>query len=186
MFAARLCAAIAGIGVAGFALAPAHAASGTTLALDSALMTALGSNDVSVAAIEPGTLSGTTLSLPASASGKKVNHRGGLRLTSTMGYVALTNITLNRKTGKAGVSIETAYNDNQQEQVKNLLVFKGGKNTLKKNGKWRNVTVSLAKSAVIGGQTTDPAVLLSSSLQVPMGTVSPGQRLGKATIIVKR
>ena len=191
MIVRRITAASAGVALAAtaFAAAPAMAKNTTTtLTLDSGLVGALTAAKVAPSAIKPAKLKGTSISFPATLKGSKVNHKGGLKLTLGSSYVTLQNISINTKNGKATAGVDNSLTKSVIT-IKNILVFKGGKNTIAKNGKWSNATVSLAKSVNITNPPLgkqDPAATLAQVLGLPAGSIPTGQKLGTATISVKK
>lgn len=185
----RITAGAAGLALAGTAFAaPAMAASNTTvLTLDAGLVSVATGSGVVPSAVKPGKLSGTKLSMPAKLKGTTVTHKGGLKLTLGGSFVTVQDIKLNTKNGKATAGVNNSLT-NGVITIKNILVFKGGKNTIKKNGKWKGATVSLAKSVTIDNPplgAQDPAALLAQVLGLPAGSIPTGQVLGKATVTVK-
>lgn len=190
MIVRRITAGAAAVALAGtaFAAAPAMAKSNTTtLTLDAALVGALGPAGVKPSAVKPAKLKGAKLTIPASMKGSTISHKGGLKLTSASGFVTVQDIKINTKNGKATAGVNNSLT-NGVITIKNILTFKGGKNTIKKNGKWTGATVALAKSVTIDNPPLgeqDPAALLGQVLGLPT-PLPTGLKLGKATIIVKK
>ena len=83
---------------------------------------------------------GTSISFPAKLKGKKITHKGGLKLTLGDNFVTIENISINYKSGKASIKVNNSLT-NSKIPLKNALVFSGGKNKTKKNGTWKNATV---------------------------------------------
>ncbi len=188
MIVRRITAGAAGLALVGtaFAAAPAMAKTNTTtLKLDAGLVSALGAASVAPSAVKPAKLKGTTISFPAKLKGKTVTHKGGLKLTAAAGFVSLENIVINYKNGKATASVGNPITPDPLT-INNILVIKGGKNKIAKNGTWNNATASLAKSVEALGAKQDPAVLLAQVLGLPAGSIPTGQTLGKITIKVKK
>ena len=124
----------------------------------------------------------TTLTMSAKLKGKTITHKGGLKLSASNGsFVTLQDIKLNTKTGKATAGVNNSLT-NSVITIKNLLVFKGGKNKIKTKGTWKNAKVTLAKSVDTYG---DPAPLMAAALGLPATAVPTGLTLGKANITVK-
>lgn len=185
MIVRRITAGAAGLALAGtaFAAAPAMAKQNTTtLALDKGLVTALSGGGVAVSATTPAKLKGTTITFPAKLAGTEVTHKGGISFKSAASVVTLVNLAVNTKNGK--VSAEAT--EPVPAPLTDLMKVSGGKNTIKKNGKWKNAKLSLAKSFDFGGQPTDPAVLIGTLLGLPSGAVKTGQVIGKINIEVKK
>ncbi len=175
MIVRRITAGAAGLALVGtaFAAAPAMAKTNTTtLKLDAGLVSALGAASVAPSAV-------------AKLKGKTVTHKGGLKLTAAAGFVSLENIVINYKNGKATASVGNPITPDPLT-INNILVIKGGKNKIAKNGTWNNATASLAKSVEALGAKQDPAVLLAQVLGLPAGSIPTGQKLGKITIKVKK
>ncbi|MCB0897523.1 MAG: hypothetical protein H6526_00415 [Actinobacteria bacterium] len=188
MIVRRITAGAAGLALVGtaFAAAPAMAKSNTTtLKLDAGLVAALGPAGVTPSAVKPAKLKGTTISFPAKLKGKTITHKGGLKLASSAGFVTLQDIVINYKTGKATAAVGNPITPDPLV-INNILVIKGGKNKIKKNGTWNNATASLAKEVEALGAKQDPAVLLAQVLGLPGGSIPTGQKLGKITIKVKK
>jgi hypothetical protein len=187
MIVRRITAGAAGLALVGtaFAAAPAMAkTNNTALTLDTTLVAALGAASVTPSAVKPAKFSGTTINFPAKLKGKTITHKGGLKLTTAAGFVSLENIAINYKNGKATASVANPVTPAPLE-IKNVLLFKGGKNKIKKEGTWKNATVTLATSVDALGAKQDPADLLGTVLGLPKGAIPTGATLGKATIKVK-
>ena len=187
MIVRRITASAAGLALVGtaFAAAPAMAKQNTTtLKLDTGLVSAFSAVGVTPSAVKPAKLNGTTISFPAKLKGKTITHKGGLKLTTAAGFVSLENIVINYKTGKATADVGNPVTPDPLN-IKNILVIKGGKNKIAKNGTWNNATASLNKSVEALGSKQDPAVLLAQVLGLPAGSIPTGQALGKITIKVK-
>lgn len=183
MIVRRITAGAAGLALVGtaFAAAPAMAKDyNTALELDSNLMSALGAVGVTPSAVGKAKLKGTTITFPAKLKGKTVTNKGGLKLTGATGYVSIENISLNSKNGKATALVKAPVAADGLEIV-DILVFKGGKNKIKKKGTWKNAKVSLATTTDLG----DPAPLMAAALGLPATAVPTGVTLGKANITVK-
>lgn len=163
----------------------AQAASRATMTMNPELLVALSSNSVSISAVSPAAAEGAVLSMPVKTKGATAILKGGLELSTSMGAVSLERIKVDTRSGRASALVGSASTSDSAE-ARGILSFRGGKNTFSSNGKWKNAKVYIAKSAVINGQVTDPARLICSTLQVPIGTVAQGQRLGKVTIVAQR
>ncbi len=188
MIVRRITAGAAGLALVGtaFVAAPAMAKSNTTtLKLDAGLVAALSAGGVAPSAVKPAKLKGTSISFPAKLKGKTITHKGGLKLTSAGGFVSLENISINAKSGKATADVGNPVTPDPL-QIKNILLFKGGKNKISKNGTWNNATVSLAKQVDALGAKQDPASLLATVLGLPAGSIPTGVTLGKASIVIKK
>jgi hypothetical protein len=188
MIVRRITAGAAGLALVGtaFAAAPAMAKQNTTtLKLDTRFLALLGAADVAPSAIKPAKIKGGSISFPAKLKGKNVTHKGGLKLTAAAGFVTLEDISINWKKGKATAQIGNPVTPEPLE-IKNVLVIKGGKNKIKKNGTWKNGKVTLAKSVDALGSKQDPASLIATVLGLPAGSVPTGATLGNITIKVKK
>ena len=162
----------------------------TTLKLDADTVNILTTVGVTPSAVKPAKLKGTTVSFPAKLKGKRVTHKGGLKLALGDNFMTVQNIDINTKTGKANADVDNSATGGVLP-IKNVLTFKGGKNTIKKNGKWKNAKVALAKSVNIDGVGKVTAqYVLSLIFGLPEATVEqvlPGAiPLGKATVSVKK
>ncbi len=190
MIVRRITAGAAGLALVGtaFAAAPAMAkqkSDTTVLKLDAGLVAALSAGGVAPSAVKPAKLKGTSITFKAKLKGKTITHKGGLKLTSTGGFVSLENIAINVKSGKATADVGNPVTPDPL-QIKNILVFKGGKNKISKKGTWTNASVSLAKQVDALGAKQDPASLLATVLGLPAGSIPTGVTLGKASVIVKK
>jgi hypothetical protein len=188
MIVRRITAGAAGLALVGtaFAAAPAMAKSNTTtLKLDAGLVSALTAANVAPSAVKPAKLKGTSISFPAKLKGKNVTHKGALKLTAAAGFVSLENISINYKNGKATASVGNPVTP-EPLLIKNVLVVKGGKNKIKKNGTWKNGKVTLAKSVDALGSKQDPANLIATVLGLPAGSIPTGAPIGKINIKVKK
>lgn len=193
MIVRRITAGAAGLALVGtaFAAAPAMAKTNTTtLKLDATTADILTSVGIAPSAVKPAKLKGTTISFPAKLKGKRVTHKGGLKLALGENFMTVQNIDINTKTGKANADIDNSATGGVLA-IKNVLTFKGGKNTIKKNGKWKNAKVALAKSVDVPGVgKTSAQTVLSLIFGLPEATVEaalPGAiPLGKATVSVKK
>ncbi|MCU0297464.1 MAG: hypothetical protein MUF33_02950 [Candidatus Nanopelagicales bacterium] len=178
-------AAAVALGATAFAAAPAMAAkqktNTTVLTLDSTLVGALTGAGVTPSAIGKAKLKGAAITFPAKLSGKTISHKGGLKLTSAAGFVSMEKISINTKNGKASAFVKAPIAQDGLE-IADILVFKGGKNKIKKKGTWTNAKVSLATTTSLG----DPAPLLASALGLPATAIPSGVTLGKANVIVKK
>jgi hypothetical protein len=192
MIVRRITAGAAGLALVGtaFAAAPAMAKNNTTtLKLDAntvGIVTAVG---ITPSAVKPAKLKGTKIAFPAKLKGKRITHKGGLKLALGDKYMTVQNININAKNGKANADIDNSAT-NSVLAIKNVLTFKGGKNTIKKNGKWKNANVALAKSVNVPGLgKTSAQSVLSLIFGIDQATVEqalPGAiPLGKATVKVK-
>ena len=190
MIVRRITATAAGLALVGtaFAAAPAMAKTNTTtLKLDTRFIALLGAADITASRVKPAKIKGGSISFPAKLKGKNVTHKGGLKLTASPdAYVALEDISINYKKGKATVQVGNPLTAPERVEIKNGLVIKGGKNKIKKKGTWKNGKVSLAKSAVVLGDKQDPAALIATVLGLPEGSVPTGATLGKINIKVKK
>ncbi len=190
MIVRRITAGAAGLALVGtaFAAAPAMAKQNTTtLKLDTTLVAALGAAGIAPSAISPGKFVGTSISFPAKLKGKKITHKGGLKLTLGDNFVTIENISINYKSGKASIKVNNSLT-NSKIPLKNALVFSGGKNKIKKNGTWKNATVKLAKSVNVTNPPLgpqDPANLIGQVLGLPVNSIPSQAELGKANIKVK-
>ena len=193
MIVRRITAGAAGLALVGtaFAAAPAMAKTNTTtLKLDADTVNILTNVGVTPSAVKPAKLKGTTVSFPAKLKGKRVTHKGGLKLALGDSFMTVQNIDINTKTGKANADVDNSATGGVLP-IKNVLTFKGGKNTIKKNGKWKNAKVALAKSVNIDGVGKVTAqYVLSLIFGLPEAAVEqvlPGAiPLGKATVSVKK
>jgi hypothetical protein len=186
MIVRRITAGAAAVALAGtaFAAAPAMAKTNTTtLKLDAKLASALQATGASVSAVKPAKLKGTTLSFPAKLKGSTVTHKGGFSITPGTGGAPLTlaNLAINSKNGKVTATATSPLPN--PLVLEDVLIIKGGKNKIKKTGKWTNGTLRLAKSFMFGGQPTDPATVLGPIVGIDVAT---GQALGKISVIVKK
>lgn len=192
MIVRRITAGAAGFALAAtaFAAAPAMAKTNTTvLKLDSATLEAVGLVGIKPEAVKPAKLKKTTLTIPAKLKGKSITHKGGLKLTNGTAFLTVEDIKINYKTGKASATVDNSVTG--PLPIKNVLTFKGGKNTIKKNGKWKNANVALAKSvnvpnlgkmnvaAVLGLVFGLPEETIDQVLPAPIA-------IGKANITVKK
>ncbi len=172
----------------GFMAGPASAKSKgqTDLKLDKGLVNALGAASVGVSANKGAKLSQQgVVSFPVtSVKGNVINHKGAFKLTASTGFVSLEKIAINYKTGKATASVGNPVTPDPLV-IKNILVIKGGKNKIKKEGTWKNATASLAKSVDALGAKQDPASLMATVLGLPEGSIPTGQVLGKINIKLK-
>lgn len=192
MIVRRITAGAAGLALVGtaFAAAPAMAKNNTTtLKLDATTVNIVTAVGIEPSAVKPAKLKGTKISFPAKLKGKRVNHKGGLKLALGDKFMTVGNISLNTKNGKANADVDNSATGSVLP-IKNVLTFKGGKNTIKKNGKWKNANVALAKSVKIDGVGKVTAqYVLSLIFGLPEATVEaalPGAiPLGKATVKVK-
>jgi hypothetical protein len=183
-------AAAVALGATAFAAAPAMAKqkqNTTTLSLNTTLVAALGAAGIAPSAISPGKFVGTSISFPAKLKGKKITHKGGLKLTLGTNFVTIENISINYKSGKASIEVNNSLT-NTKIPLTNALVFSGGKNKIKKKGTWTDATVKLAKSVNITNPPLgpqDPANLIGQVLGLPVNSIPSQAELGKANIKVK-
>ena len=191
MIVRRITAGAAAVALAGtaFAAAPAMAKSNTTtLKLDANTLNIVSAVGIQASAVKPAKLKGTSISFPAKLKGSRVNHTGGLKLAAGENFLTVKNISINLKNGKANATVENSKTD--PLAIKNILTFKGGKNTIMKNGKWTNAKVALAKSVNVGGNTMTTQAVLSLVFGVDEATINsvlPGAiALGTATVNVKK
>lgn len=192
MIVRRITAGAAGLALVGtaFAAAPAMAKTNTTtLKLDANTLNIISAVQIKPSAVKPAKLKGTTLTIPASLKGKTVNHKGGIKLSLGDKFLTIENIALNSKTGKGNATVDNSTLG--ALQVKNVVTFSGGKNTIKKNGKWTNANVALAKSVNVPnvGKLSTQAVLATvfGIDQALVEQALPGAiSLGTANINVKK
>lgn len=192
MIVRRITAGAAAVALAGtaFVAAPAMAKSNTTtLKLDDATLGIISGVGIKASAVKPAKLKKTTVTFPAKLKGSKVNHTGGLKLAAGDKFLTVQDISINIKNGKANATVDNSFVG--PKAIKNVLLFKGGKNTIKKNGKWTKANVYLAKSVDIpdlGTLTTQE--VLSTVFGVDKAVVEqylPGEiSLGTATVNVKK
>lgn len=193
MIVRRITAGAAGFALAAtaFAAAPAMAKSNTTvLSLDANTLNTVGSVGIKPEAVKPAKVKGTKITFPAKLKGKNITHTGGLKLTNGTAFLTVENIKINYKSGKASADVNNSATQSVLP-IKNILTFKGGKNTVKKNGKWKGANVALASNVEVPGMgpMTTTAVLglifgLDESL---INQVLPSPiAMGKANIIVKK
>jgi hypothetical protein len=194
MIIRRITAVAAGMALAGTAFAaPAMAKTNTTtVKLDANTLNIISAVQISPSAVKPAKAKGTTVTIPAKLKGKNITHKGGIKLATADGskFLTVENITINSK-GKGSADVNQSLLAGQTLPIKNILTFTGGKNTIKKNGKWMNAKVALAKSVTIPGigkKTTQ--FVLASIFGLPEDTVNqvlPGAiSLGTANIVVKK
>lgn len=192
MIVRRITAGAAGFALAAtaFAAAPAMAKTNTTvIKLDSSTIDTVGLLQIKPEAVKPAKLKKGKLTVPAKLKGKYVTHKGGLKLTNGTAFLTVENIKLNYKNGKASATVDNSVLG--AVEVPNVLTFKGGKNTIKKNGKWKNAKVALAPKVNVPplGEVTT-AFVLGTVFGVDEATIEqflPAPiSIGKATIIVKK
>lgn len=192
MIVRRITAGAAAVALAGtaFAAAPAMAKSNTTtLKLDANTLNIVSAVGIEASAVKPAKLKGTSIAFPAKMKGKFVTHTGGLKLSLGDKFLAVNNIKLNYKTGKANATVDNSTLG--PVEIKNVLTFKGGKNTIKKNGKWTGAKVALAEKINVpnAGEFTTQAVLglIFGLPEATVNQVLPGAiALGTATVNVKK
>ena len=161
----------------------------TTLKLDANTLNIVSAMGIQASAVKPAKLKGTSISFPAKLKGKFVTHTGGLKLSLGDKFLAVNNIKLNYKTGKANATVDNSTLG--PVEIKNVLTFKGGKNTIKKNGKWTGAKVALAEKINVpnAGEFTTQAVLglIFGLPEATVNQVLPGAiSLGTATVNVKK
>ena len=155
----------------------------TDLALSQGLIRRMEAAGVNIDVVGGATLSksGVVTFRATDVDGDVITHKGGLRFSSSTGYVTLQNIALNYATGKATARVEaTAVPSGMQ--ITDLLNFAGGSKQIKQNGTWTNAKVALATSTSVG----NPGPLFASQLGLPAGSIASGMTIGKATITLKR
>lgn len=196
MIVRRITAGAAGLALVGtaFAAAPAMAKTNTTtVKLDSNTLGVITAVGINAKALPKAKLKGTTVTIPAKLAGKFVTHDGGIQLENKDGkFLGFDNIKINVKTGKASADVPNSTLGTVP--VKNALLFKGGKNTIKKNGMWKNANVTLAEKVKVPVGDTPTEFTAQAVIALIFGideaTVNqalPGAiPLGKATIKVKK
>jgi hypothetical protein len=151
----------------------------TELALSQGLVQRMESAGVDITAIRGATLSnsGVVTFRVTAVNGDVITHKGGLRFSSSAGFVTLQNIALKYPTGKATARVEATAVPNGL-QIPDLLNFTGGNKKIIRNGTWTNAEVALATSTSVG----NPAPLFASQLGLPADSIASGMTIGKATI----
>lgn len=180
----RITAGVAGVALAATAFTggPATAKTNTTtVTLDQGFVSTLKSNGVKVSALPPATLKKNKISIPAPPAKRVIMHAGGLKFDKGGSYVSMGQLAVNTKSGKTAAFVDSSDGD---IGVVPVLVVKGGKNTIQKNGMWKNAKLMLSKSIPVEGTQTDPAAYIDTVLGLPAGSVKTGQVIGKVTIKV--
>jgi hypothetical protein len=91
--------------------------------------------------VKPAKLKGTSIAFPAKMKGKFVTHTGGLKLSLGDKFLA-------REQHQAELQDRQGQRDRGQlhasarSRSRTSSTFKGGKNTIKKNGKWTGAKVA--------------------------------------------